>query len=202
MLLAASQVWATEKQRASVRQNHQAGSVPLSWTQSLFEVIDMRSFSNLWFWIALAVVWSQASHFPLGVPFDLMQRASREGGDVERDVEDLVRVNIGRILYIGRMAGLWLLGFVSFVLTGLGLMAFVYDVEFAQALFLIGLPMSVVGAMTLSVARLIEDEKPQGADLLKRLQRHRTYIRLIGMASIFVTAMYGMYQNLASMPGF
>ena len=24
---------------------------------TIFEVIDMRSFSNLWFWIALAVVW-------------------------------------------------------------------------------------------------------------------------------------------------
>lgn len=162
----------------------------------------MRSFSNLWFWIALAVVWSQASHFPLGVPFDLMQRALRDGGDAERDVDELSRINIGRMLYISRMAGLWLLGFASFVLTGLGLLAFVYDVEFAQALFLIGLPMSFVGAMSLSVARLIEEQQLRGTALLRRLQRHRTFIRLIGVLSIFVTAMYGMYQNMAAMPGF
>ena len=27
----------------------------MDWYLTLFEVIDMRSFSNLWFWIALAV---------------------------------------------------------------------------------------------------------------------------------------------------
>ncbi|NBT33335.1 MAG: component of SufBCD complex, partial [Rhodobacteraceae bacterium] len=35
-----------------------------------------------------------------------------------------------------------------------------------------------------------------------RLHRHRVYTQFIGMASIFVTAMYGMYQNLAVVPGF
>ncbi|MEM9756043.1 MAG: component of SufBCD complex, partial [Pseudomonadota bacterium] len=32
------------------------------------DVIDLRSFSNLWYWIVLAVFWSSASHWGLGVP--------------------------------------------------------------------------------------------------------------------------------------
>ena len=56
---------------------------------TLVELIDMRSFSNLWFWIALAVVWSSASHWILGVPIDLVYRAGRIGGQAERDLEDL-----------------------------------------------------------------------------------------------------------------
>ncbi len=174
----------------------------MNWTQTLFEVIDMRSFSNLWFWIALAVFWSSASHWVLGVPYDLVQRAARSGGNAQQDLEDLVRINVNRILHIGRVSGLWLLGFVCFVLTALGVMAFWYWVEFAQAVFLLAFPMSLVGALSLSTARLIETEQPEGEALHRRLYRHRVYTQFIGMISIFVTAMFGMYQNLAVGPGF
>ncbi len=46
------------------------------------------SFSNLWYWIALAVMWSSTSHWVLGVPYDMIQRARREGGQAEADLED------------------------------------------------------------------------------------------------------------------
>ena len=49
------------------------------------EVIDLRSFSNLWYWIALAVLWSSISHWVLGVPHDMIHRARREGGQVLAD---------------------------------------------------------------------------------------------------------------------
>ena len=42
-----------------------------------FEVIDMRSFSNLWYWVALAVLWSSASHWVMGIPHDMIYRARR-----------------------------------------------------------------------------------------------------------------------------
>ncbi|MEC7258626.1 MAG: component of SufBCD complex, partial [Pseudomonadota bacterium] len=51
----------------------------MDWYSSIFELIDMRSFSNLWFWIALAVTWSTTSHWVLGVPFDMVNRARRNG---------------------------------------------------------------------------------------------------------------------------
>jgi hypothetical protein len=38
--------------------------------------------------------------------------------------------------------------------------------------------------------------------LFRRLRRHRTYVQFIGMFSIFVTATYGMYQNLGGAYGF
>ncbi len=44
----------------------------------IFDLIDMRSFSNLWYWIALAVTWSSTSHWVLGVPFDMVLRARRK----------------------------------------------------------------------------------------------------------------------------
>ncbi|TMM54537.1 component of SufBCD complex [Sulfitobacter sabulilitoris] len=172
----------------------------MNWYQNLFELIDMRSFSNLWFWIALAVVWSTASHWVLGVPFDMVIRARKQGGQAETDLEDMVRINVNRLLYIARVSGLWLLGFGCFFLTMLALLAFYYDMEFAQALLLLGFPMSIVGLLSLSTARLIQDEGSTGEVLRRRMTRHRFFVQVIGMISIFVTAMWGMYQNMSLGP--
>ncbi len=164
---------------------------------SILELIDLRSFSNLWFWIALAVTWSTVSHWVLGVPYDMLTRARRDGGQAEKDFEDITRININRMLYIGRVSGLWILGFVCFALSGLAVLGFWYAVEFAQALFLLGFPMSLVGLLNLSTARLIESEGSRGELLRKRLSRCRLYTQMIGMVAIFITALWGMLQNLS-----
>lgn len=169
----------------------------MDWYTSILELIDLRSFSNLWYWIALAVVWSSASHWVLGVPFDMVQRARRAGGQSETDLADITRVNVNRMLYIGRVSGLWILGFVCFALSALATLGFWYAVEFAQAVFLLGFPMSLVGLLNLSTARLIESEGSSGELLHKRLSRLRIYTQMIGMVAIFVTSLWGMYQNLA-----
>lgn len=172
----------------------------MDWYQSLFELIDMRSFSNLWFWIVLAVVWSTTSHYGLGVPFDMVLRAKRHGGQTEADLEDLVRINTNRLLFIAQMSGLWIAGFACFFLTILGLLGFVYGNEFAQSLMLLAFPLSLVGVLSLSTARLIQEEDSRGDTLRRRLMRHRLYTQIIGMVSIFVTALWGMYQNLSVGP--
>ncbi|WP_368183526.1 component of SufBCD complex [Aestuariibius sp. HNIBRBA575] len=174
----------------------------MNLTQTIFEVIDMRSFSNLWFWIALAVVWSTTSHWVLGVPFDMVGRARKHGDQAMTDLEEMVRINVGRLLYISRVSGLILLTFVMFLLTSLAILAFWYSVEFAQAVILILFPLSIVGLLSISTARLIELQHPRGEDLCKRLTRHRVYTQMIGMASIFITTMFGMYQNMVVGPGF
>jgi hypothetical protein len=168
----------------------------LNFTQTLFEVIDMRSFSNLWFWIGLAVVWSSVSHWILGVPNDVIQRARKVGGEAEADLENLVRINCNRLVYISNVSGLWLLGFVCFSLTGLGILGFFYWVEFAQAIFLLAFPLSLVGMLSISSARLYQLEQSSGEALYKLLNRHRLYTQVIGMFAIFVTALWGMFWNM------
>lgn len=169
----------------------------LDWYSSIFELIDMRSFSNLWFWIALAVFWSSASHWVLGVPFDMVLRARRNGGQAEDDLHDITRVNVNRMLYIARVSGIWIMAFACFILTILATLGFIYGVEIAQALFLLGFPMSIVGLLSLRTAALIEAEHAQGERLRKRLSRHRVVTQLIGTVSIFITALWGMWQNLS-----
>jgi len=159
------------------------------------ELIDLRSFSNLWYWIALAVLWSTASHWVLGVPFDMVGRASRVGGQAAQDLQDAVRVQVNRLLYISDVSGFYLTAFMFFSVTSLLLLGFVYNVEFAQALVLMLLPMNVVAMINLQAARDLRDAQDDDA-LRRRLTRTRLYIQLVGVMSIFVTGIWGMYQNL------
>lgn len=168
----------------------------MDWYTSIFELIDLRSFSNLWFWIALAVVWSSASHWVIGVPYDMVLRARRRGGQAQIDLEDIVRIYVNRLLYFGDVSGLFLLGFACFVLSGLAMLGFWYDVEFAQAVLLLLFPMTLVGWLSFRAARRIDRDALRGEDLCKLLSRQRSLVQLIGMVSIFLTALWGMYQNL------
>jgi len=170
----------------------------VDWYETVFEVIDMRSFSNLWYWMAVAVVWSTASHYGLGVPYDLVSRARRQGGEASADLETMVEINVRRLMNIQTMAGLWLVGFAAFVLTALALMAFLYDFEFAQAVLLIVAPMTLVGLLTMATARRIAAGRVDRADLVRTLTRHRFAVQGIGVVAIMVTTMWGMWQNLSA----
>ena len=162
----------------------------------IYEMIELRSFSNLWYWIALAVLWSSASHWILVVPYDMVHRAQRKGGQAERDLEDITRVNVNRMLYIAEVSGPWLVALSCFALSALATLGFVFLLEIAQAVFLLAFPMAVVGLISYFTARRIAGEAATGETLRKRLAFCRLYVQFVGVISIVVTAFWGMYQNL------
>lgn len=168
----------------------------MDWYHSVFELIDLRSFSNLWYWIMLAIAWSTTSHWVLGVPFDMIGRARRHGGQAADDLQALVRINVNRMLYIVHVSGIWLLAFTFFLLTALVTLGFWYWIEFAQALFMIVAPMTLVGVLTLRTAHKAAALTEGGEPLYRLLNRHRLIVQVIGMVSIFVTSLWGMWQNL------
>ncbi|MDM7930997.1 component of SufBCD complex [Tabrizicola sp.] len=163
---------------------------------TVFEVIDMRSFSNLWYWIALAVLWSSTSHWVLGVPHDMIQRGRREGGQAQTDVEDLVRINSGRLLTMVDRGAPVIVGLACFWLSALAVLGFYYKIEFAQAVFMLLGPMSVVVWLSVRTCRRIAAGENLGEPLYRRLLVHRRWTQSIGMVAVFVTAMYGMWTNV------
>lgn len=161
-------------------------------------LIDMRSFSNLWYWIALAVSWSSTSHWVLGVPFDMVLRARRQGGQAAQDLVTLTRVNVSRLLVIGRDAGIVLAVFVSFVLTSLVVLGFGYGIEFAQAVALLLVPLSFVALLSLRAAARLEPVlagEPTAETIAQILSRHRIMVQAVGVIAITGTAMWGMLMN-------
>ncbi|CAD0185476.1 hypothetical protein RUESEDTHA_02363 [Ruegeria sp. THAF57] len=164
---------------------------------SIFELIDMRSFSNLWYWIGLAVLWSSASHWAMGVPYDLVVRARRIGGQAEEDLLDIVRINKNRLLYIVDVSGLVILALSCFFFSGLAILGFFYGVEFAQAVFLLLFPLCVVMLINISAARKLQRTEP-GMDVVSKiLTRCRIYTQIVGIISILITSLWGMYQNFS-----
>lgn len=170
----------------------------MQWYQVIFQLIDMRSFSNLWYWIVLAVLWSTTSHWVLGVPFDMITRAKREGGSVQQDLETMVRINCQRMLHITDVAGTGLVAMLFFILSVLLMLGIYYHIEFAQALLFLLVPMVIIMLLSIRSARLIGAGDFEGEALHKRLFYHRISTQVIGMLSIFVTSLYGMWFNLTA----
>ena len=162
-----------------------------------FEVIDMRSFSNLWYWVALAVLWSSASHWVMGIPHDMIYRARREGGQAEVDLVDMARIYANRVLHVVDSALMFVVGFGCFWFTALGALAFWYDVEFAQAVFFLMGTMTIVIWHSIRTARKVTLIAPEGEPLYRTLMWHRRVTQLVGMLALLVTSMYGMYQNFS-----
>ena len=175
--------------------NH--GTQPaLDWFSIVFETIDLRSFSNLWYWIGLAVLWSSASHCVIGVPYDMVSLPRRKEGQAAQDLMDMLRITSGRLIYISEVAGLWIIAAGMFFLTGCIILGFVYNVEFAQAVLLLALPMLLIGLLNLRTSQKIHSQDLALEQVFAVLARHRLIIPCIGMVSIFITAMFGTYQNL------
>jgi hypothetical protein len=126
----------------------------------------------------------------------MVLRARRQGEQAQIDLEDMVRINVNRLLYITQVSGMWILGFTCFFLTMLFTLAVFYNFEFAQAVLLLAFPLCLVAVLSVSTAQQIHEESATGDLLYRRLARHRLYTQIIGIVSIFVTSIWGMYQNL------
>ena len=162
-----------------------------------FEVIDIRSFSNLWFWMVLAVMWSSASHRVIGIPYDMIQTAKRHGGRAEHDLEALMQINAQRSFDMRSRSGLTVIGLGCAGLSSLGLLGFSYQIELAQAVFLLAFPISIIATMNLRTAALVRACDGISDGLYRRFRRHRMTTQLLAVASIFVTATWGMYHNIS-----
>jgi hypothetical protein len=162
------------------------------------EVIDLRSFSNLWYWIVLAILWSSLSHWTLGVPYHIVTRARRGDERASHDMRALAEINGARILAVTDQSAPVLLGFAVFVATGLAVTGWLYRVEFLQALFLLIFPAMLVGAITVLTARKLR--RTGYEDVARDLRLHRIYVQMLGVVFIFLTAFWGMYTNVTVGP--
>jgi len=169
----------------------------LDWNGSVFSLISLRSFSSVWFWMVLALAWSVAAQSPLGVPFDMVMRARRHGGAHMADLEAMVEIQLRRRAAILGSTGVVMTGVAAAVLTALVVLGFGYRMEFAQALSLLLIPLTLVGLLRLRLMNRLLLRAPRGDALCRALSWHRTGVQALGMVAILITALYGMWYNLA-----
>jgi hypothetical protein len=176
----------------------QPGGLLLDIFELVTEVIDFRSFSNLWYWIVLAVLWSTLSQWVLGIPHLMVQRANRGHEESQRDMDTLVRINVRRLLAIVDVSGVFMVAFTAFLLTVLAVLGWGYRMEFCQALFLLLAPALMVGWLSVMTARKLKATDFEDVGL--RLRNHRLIVQGIGVVFIFLTAFWGMYTNVTVSP--
>ncbi len=160
----------------------------------LTEVIDLRSFSNLWYWIVLAILWSSMSHWTIGVPFHLVTRSRRGDAQATEDMLVLARMNADRLILFHQTSSTIAMAFSTFLLTGLAIIGWAYGVEFFQAIFLLLCPSMLVLALGVWTSGRLRADDFQNVP--KILKQHRTIVQMLGVVFIFITAFWGMYQNI------
>ena len=178
-------------------QGTQQGNVDLTFLDNIFSLIDMRSFASVWFWIVLALYWSSVSQTILGAPFDMISRARRGIESDQDDLQRMVGIHVRRRLELMRRAGHWIVALTTTMLTLVCILAFSYRLEFAQALLLLLVPMSIVRLLELRLCFRIERENPQAERLGRILMKHRFWAQCLGVIAIFVTALWGMLHVMS-----
>jgi len=164
-----------------------------------FELIDLNSFWNIWYWIITVVAWSMTAHFTMGVPHDCVQRAERLGGAWEEHCDALAVVYSTRLRYFVDRGGVVFAALISFALAGLLTIGFGYGSEIAQAMFMLVFPLIIASVFTTRLAYRIERDELRGHSLRMALSRRRFWNQVIGLFAIIaqtgVATWY--YLNLA-----
>ena len=171
--------------------------LPLSLHQTLFQIISLNTFSNIWYWFVVGITWAIASYWIMGVPFDMVLRARRQEIAAEQDLDQWVRISARRIQHLTTVGGVALMGLVSFALSANAMIAFYYGSEIAKGVFFLAFPMAIVGIFNIRLAQRFVADQPQGVALAHTLLRWRFFVQILGMVSVFISAMYGMYFNLS-----
>lgn len=140
--------------------------------------------------------WMIASHWIIGVPFDMILRARRFGAQAGSDLETLVDINVRRIQALTQESGGLVIGLLAFILTSVVVSALYYRMEVAQGVMLLILPITCVGGINVVASQRLLRNPLHGADLSKYLIRLRLLIQVIAMVSVFISAAYGMLFRL------
>lgn len=185
-------------------------------TEGILTLLDSRSFGSVWFWVMLLFAWTVAGRRIAGVPVDVVNAAARPdqpgtGDGAAIALLDWLSLTLPRWRISGG-GGAVLLGLAAFVLTSLGLLGFVYDLEMAQALVLLLLPFALVFAMELRLAhrlRAVLAEAERGAPIAqaaceaaRMMRRHRLGFTLMSMLAVALAAFHGALWMLHHPFGF
>ncbi|MEM8868863.1 MAG: hypothetical protein AAGE38_00565 [Pseudomonadota bacterium] len=169
------------------------------------ELMNFNSFWTIWFWLLHVVAWSMASHFTLGVPFDMVIEANRENdeqGPYARATEALILAQVFRFNALFKRYGAVLVGFTAFLLAVLVTLGTLGGSEFARAVFTLMLPLTLIYVFTIRFAARIDRDGLRGAGLRKALGRQRLLNQLIGVLGISLAVILAVHQVVQNIESF
>lgn len=164
----------------------------------ILRLIDLRSFSSLWYWIALIAVWIWSDRWVLSIPADLIFRARKQGvdGQATQDVERLTEIYARRALELHHQRNVWRMAWQWALATCITLLAVVYRVELAQGVLLLVGPWWLTRYFGQRLAVKLAQVELLALDVPRILMWHRFKMQMIGMLAIFVTVLFGLIHNV------
>ena len=163
----------------------------------LFTFLDYQAFQSVWYWVLVIVAWSLTCHYTLGVPFDIVARANRHGGQAAEDCDQLVMIHARRIDDLMAKAGAIFVGSVTFLLVSLLTLGFWFGYELATAFFLILGPISLVGALGARLSLRVLSQTVTGEKLRAMIARRRFWDQFIGVVAVCFSAVTTAWHVVA-----
>lgn len=162
------------------------------------EVIGSRSFASVWYWIVFALLWTRATNWTLGVPYEDARNAVVLGGRYMADFEVQMEINTRKRTRLYRAHPIMLVGAVSFFLATVFMLGFWFRIQFMQASFLLLFPLTLVTLLSTRLALRLERDDARGRDLYEAYVWHRRAKQVIGGLAIFLAAFWGVGQTVFS----
>lgn len=166
------------------------------------EFMHFGSFWTIWFWVTHAVVWSLASHFAMGVPYDMIVEANREDdpdGPWAEAADYLIRAQVYRFSAYHDRLGVMLSGIAAFILSMLLTLGIVANLEMALAIFTLMLPLILIYVVTVRVALSIRGTDPDRPALRARIRRLRLFNQLFGLLGIIMAVALAVWIVIRDM---
>jgi hypothetical protein len=160
----------------------------------VFQVYGTASLGSFWYWVLCILVWTLVCNRTLGVPHAMLRRAGRVPEVAER-VDLLALITAERIGEVYDDAGMIVAGLTGFALAVLGFTAFVTRVELAQAVFLLGFPLTIVAYSTLRLALAIRARRLSGPRLRRLLAVRRFWHTVVAVAALMITASLAVIEH-------
>lgn len=171
-----------EWRASQVKSGGQLGKVGSDMWDVIFGAISIRSFSALWYWVAVAVFWGGALGWGLGLPYGMVAQAQRSAPGMARlEAAALAQANYRAQGYMPAKVALAFAG-----LAMVTVLAFFYGIELALALWFIAAPMLLIWGLGLRAAQQILGASGQGDALIAVMYRLRLYTQIIGFVFIFM----------------
>lgn len=117
----------------------------------LIGILDARSFTSIWYWMGLALIWSSVTRNALGIPATVVQRARHNEGGPRQELLDWLRLILPR-WRMGGTEGVLLSAGIGFALASLWVLGFRYGLQLAQALMVLLGPLVVLLVLRIRLA--------------------------------------------------
>lgn len=118
---------------------------------NLTGILDARSFTSIWYWMGLALIWSLVTRNALGIPATVVQRARHKEGAPRQELLAWLRLTLPRWRMSGA-EGMFLSAAIGFALASFWVLGFRYGMQLAQALVVLLGPLVVLLMLRIRLA--------------------------------------------------